>query len=78
MNRMYYFIIVFVGFVTQAIPACGERAWEGHIRLIDSNIVMVFEGYDYGTWDDVGRLEFHYAATSSAATSLTDAVTRSM
>jgi len=56
-------------FTTFNSPVRAERALEGHIFLVDSKIVMIFNGYDYGTWDDVGRLDFPALGRSSGGAS---------
>lgn len=58
MSGMQSFSAISVFYLTCVSSAFAERAWEGHIHLVDSNVMMVFDGYDYGTWDDVGRLDF--------------------
>jgi hypothetical protein len=58
MNCIQSFISISMICLTCGSSALADRAWEGHIHLVGSNIKMVFDGYDYGTWDDVGRLDF--------------------
>lgn len=58
MNCIQLFIGISMICLTCGSSALADRAWEGHIHLVGSNIEMVFDGYDYGTWDDVGRLDF--------------------
>lgn len=58
MSGMQFFSVISVFYLACVSSAFAERAWEGHIHLVDSNVMMVFDGYDYGTWDDVGRLDF--------------------
>ncbi len=38
--------------------AHAERSWSGRIHLVDANLIIDFDGYEYGDWDDVARLAF--------------------
>ncbi len=59
MKRSTSFGILLALFVLSfSDSANAERAWNGSIHVEDANLLIDFDGYDYGEWDDVGRLTF--------------------